>query len=84
MATHRPSEMSALEAAEYMMSELSSLSGPLEFAERIRKAYDHIQAVRGKEDADIHRTIAEEMIAHELDIRLTELEVGRVGFRIIH
>lgn len=84
MASHLLREMSAPEAAEYVVSELASLNSPLEFADRLRKAHAHIKAVQGRADEDHHRTCAEEMIFNELELRLTEIEVNRMGGIILH
>lgn len=81
---HRPGEMTAPEAAQYVVSELSSVSCPLQFAERLRQAHRHIKSVQGQQDADHHRTLAEEMIFNELGLRLTEVEVERLGCRVFH
>jgi hypothetical protein len=76
--------MSAPEAAQFVVSELSALNCSLAFAERLRQAHLHLKSVQGQEDEDHHRTLAEEMIFNELGLRLTEIEVERQGGRIIH
>lgn len=84
MESNRPSEMSAPEAARYVVSELSALNCSLDFAERLRQAHRHIKSVEGQKDEDHHRTLAEEMIFNELELRLTEIEVERLGGRVFH
>lgn len=84
MERTRPSEMSAPEAARFVVSELSALNCSLDFAERLRQAHQHIKSVEGRQDVDHHRTLAEEMIFNELELRLTEIEVDRHGGRVFH
>ena len=84
MESTDPREMSAPEAARYVVSELSALNCSLEFAERLLQAHRHIKSVEGRKDDDHHRTLAEEMIFNELELRLTEIEVERHGGRVFH
>jgi hypothetical protein len=76
--------MSAPEAAAYVVSELAALNSQIDFVERLRQAHYYIKSTQGRADEDFHRTSAEEMIFNELGLRLTELEVERVGGRVFH
>lgn len=74
-------DMTAAEAKVFMAEELAAIHNISDVAERLKQAHEFLTR-KGLKPAN--RRTAEEMLFHELDIRLTEFEIERCGHRTVH